>query len=56
MASAQHLLSSDVALYFQEKEYVRQGREAMTVVEQILTQEENWRFEKTNVSFRFSSN
>lgn len=50
MASAQHLLSSDAALYFQEKEYVRQGREAMSVVEQILTQEENWKFEKTNVS------
>lgn len=35
----------------QEKEYVRQGREAMSVVEQILTQEENWKFEKNNVSF-----
>uniref|UniRef100_H3D2D3 StAR-related lipid transfer protein 3 n=1 Tax=Tetraodon nigroviridis TaxID=99883 RepID=H3D2D3_TETNG len=32
----------------QEKEYVRQGREAMSVVEQILTQEENWKFEKNN--------
>uniref|UniRef100_A0A8C6UXS6 StAR-related lipid transfer protein 3 n=1 Tax=Neogobius melanostomus TaxID=47308 RepID=A0A8C6UXS6_9GOBI len=32
----------------QEKEYVRQGREALSVVEQILTQEENWKFEKNN--------
>ncbi|KAA0710019.1 StAR-related lipid transfer protein 3 [Triplophysa tibetana] len=32
----------------QEKEFVRQGREAMAVVEQILTQEENWKFEKSN--------
>ncbi|XP_015230353.1 PREDICTED: stAR-related lipid transfer protein 3 [Cyprinodon variegatus] len=36
------------AVTFQEKEYVRQGREAMSVVEQILTQEENWKFEKNN--------
>lgn len=50
MASAQHLLLSDLSLDFQEKEYVRQGREAMSVVEQILTQEENWKFEKNNVS------
>uniref|UniRef100_A0A3B4BSC7 StAR-related lipid transfer protein 3 n=1 Tax=Pygocentrus nattereri TaxID=42514 RepID=A0A3B4BSC7_PYGNA len=32
----------------QEKEFVRQGREAMAVVEQILSQEENWKFEKNN--------
>ncbi|XP_072298983.1 stAR-related lipid transfer protein 3 [Eucyclogobius newberryi] len=31
-----------------EKEFVRQGREAMSVVEQILSQEENWKFEKNN--------
>ncbi|KAM7387327.1 hypothetical protein PAMA_009787 [Pampus argenteus] len=31
-----------------EKKYVRQGREAMSVVEQILTQEDNWKFEKNN--------
>lgn len=31
-----------------EKEFVRQGREAMAVVEQILAQEENWKFEKNN--------
>uniref|UniRef100_A0A8C9ZUQ5 StAR-related lipid transfer protein 3 n=1 Tax=Sander lucioperca TaxID=283035 RepID=A0A8C9ZUQ5_SANLU len=31
-----------------EKEYVRQGREAMSVVEQILAQEENWKYEKNN--------
>ncbi|MEQ2278328.1 StAR- lipid transfer protein 3 [Xenotaenia resolanae] len=36
------------AVTFQEKEYVKQGREAMSVVEQILTQEENWKFEKNN--------
>ncbi|TRY96299.1 hypothetical protein DNTS_024023 [Danionella cerebrum] len=35
-------------MFFKEKEFVRQGREAMAVVEQILTQEENWKFEKTN--------
>lgn len=34
----------------QEKELVRQGKEAMAVVEQILAQEENWKFEKNNVS------
>ncbi|KAJ3601176.1 hypothetical protein NHX12_032149 [Muraenolepis orangiensis] len=31
-----------------EKDYVKLGREAMSVVEQILTQEENWKFEKNN--------
>uniref|UniRef100_A0A665T561 StAR-related lipid transfer protein 3 n=1 Tax=Echeneis naucrates TaxID=173247 RepID=A0A665T561_ECHNA len=36
------------AVTAQEKEYVRQGREALSVVEQILTQEENWKFEKNN--------
>ncbi|XP_049600545.1 stAR-related lipid transfer protein 3 [Syngnathus scovelli] len=36
------------AVTTQEKEFVRQGREAMTIVEQILTQEENWKFEKNN--------
>ncbi|NXY11256.1 STAR3 protein, partial [Pteruthius melanotis] len=34
------------ALTTQEKEYVRQGKEAMEVVDQILAQEENWKFEK----------
>ena len=33
----------------QEKEYVRQGREALSVVEQILAQEDGWKFEKNNV-------
>ncbi|KAL0992756.1 hypothetical protein UPYG_G00097960 [Umbra pygmaea] len=32
----------------QEKELVRQGKEAMAVVEQIMAQEENWKFEKNN--------
>ncbi|XP_073677982.1 stAR-related lipid transfer protein 3 [Garra rufa] len=32
----------------QDRQFIRQGREAMAVVEQILTQEENWKFEKTN--------
>ncbi|KAG5280108.1 hypothetical protein AALO_G00085050 [Alosa alosa] len=36
------------AVTTQEKEFVMQGREAMTVVEQILSQEENWKFEKNN--------
>uniref|UniRef100_A0A3B3Q5M5 StAR-related lipid transfer protein 3 n=1 Tax=Paramormyrops kingsleyae TaxID=1676925 RepID=A0A3B3Q5M5_9TELE len=36
------------AVTVQEKEFVRQGREAMAVVEQILMQEENWKFEKDN--------
>ncbi|KAK2833150.1 hypothetical protein Q5P01_017039 [Channa striata] len=36
------------AVTAQEKEYVRQGREAMSVVEQILVQEDNWKFEKNN--------
>uniref|UniRef100_A0A672T3W4 StAR-related lipid transfer protein 3 n=1 Tax=Sinocyclocheilus grahami TaxID=75366 RepID=A0A672T3W4_SINGR len=31
-----------------DKQFIRQGREAMVVVEQILTQEENWKFDKTN--------
>ncbi|NWI97528.1 STAR3 protein, partial [Pitta sordida] len=34
----------------QEKEYIRQGKEAMEVVDQILAQEENWKFEKNNAS------
>ncbi|NXT28149.1 STAR3 protein, partial [Syrrhaptes paradoxus] len=34
----------------QEKEYVRQGKDAMEVVDQILAQEENWKFEKSNAS------
>ncbi|XP_037544545.1 stAR-related lipid transfer protein 3 [Nematolebias whitei] len=36
------------AVSAQDKEYVRQGWEAMSVVEQILTQEDNWKFEKNN--------
>ncbi|XP_013878270.1 stAR-related lipid transfer protein 3 [Austrofundulus limnaeus] len=36
------------AISTQDKEYVQQGREAMSVVEQILTQEDNWKFEKNN--------
>ncbi|XP_006117460.2 stAR-related lipid transfer protein 3 [Pelodiscus sinensis] len=32
----------------QEKEYIQQGKEAMAVVDQILAQEENWKFEKNN--------
>uniref|UniRef100_A0A8B9Z3N7 StAR related lipid transfer domain containing 3 n=1 Tax=Buteo japonicus TaxID=224669 RepID=A0A8B9Z3N7_9AVES len=36
------------ALTAQEKEYVRQGKDAMEVVDQILAQEENWKFEKNN--------
>ncbi|CAL8302729.1 unnamed protein product [Merluccius merluccius] len=36
------------AVTAEEKEYVRQGRESMSVVEQILAQEENWKFEKNN--------
>ncbi|NXD57548.1 STAR3 protein, partial [Corvus moneduloides] len=38
------------ALTTQEKEYVQQGKEAMEVVDQILAQEENWKFEKNNAS------
>ncbi|NXE43671.1 STAR3 protein, partial [Ptilorrhoa leucosticta] len=38
------------SLLSQEKEYVRQGKEAMEVVDQILAQEENWKFEKNNAS------
>ncbi|NXM68580.1 STAR3 protein, partial [Serilophus lunatus] len=37
----------------QEKEYVQQGKEAMEVVDQILAQEENWKFEKNNASVDF---
>lgn len=50
------LFSFLFSLSFQEKEYVRQGREAMSVVEQILAQEDNWKFEKNNVSVWFSLN
>ncbi len=45
-SSADHFVQS---LVFKDKQFIRQGREAMAVVEQILTQEENWKFEKTNV-------
>ncbi|NWU95891.1 STAR3 protein, partial [Upupa epops] len=34
----------------QEKEYVRQGKDAMEVVDQILAQEDNWKFEKNNAT------
>lgn len=33
----------------QEREYIRQGKEATAVVDQILAQEENWKFERSNV-------
>ncbi|XP_038610384.1 stAR-related lipid transfer protein 3 [Tachyglossus aculeatus] len=36
------------SLTAQEREYVQQGKEAMEVVDQILAQEENWKFEKNN--------
>ncbi|NP_001079965.1 StAR related lipid transfer domain containing 3 L homeolog [Xenopus laevis] len=32
----------------QEREYVRQGKEALLVIEQILSQEANWKFEKSS--------
>uniref|UniRef100_A0A7N4V227 StAR related lipid transfer domain containing 3 n=1 Tax=Sarcophilus harrisii TaxID=9305 RepID=A0A7N4V227_SARHA len=32
----------------QDQEYIQQGKEAMEVVDQILAQEENWKFEKNN--------
>ncbi|XP_070247775.1 stAR-related lipid transfer protein 3-like isoform X1 [Myotis yumanensis] len=32
----------------QDWEYIHQGKEAMAVVDQILAQEENWKFEKNN--------
>ncbi|XP_068930377.1 stAR-related lipid transfer protein 3 isoform X2 [Petaurus breviceps papuanus] len=32
----------------QDREYIQQGKEAMEVVDQILAQEENWKFEKNN--------
>ncbi|XP_069916851.1 stAR-related lipid transfer protein 3 isoform X3 [Oryctolagus cuniculus] len=32
----------------QEREYILQGKEATAVVDQILAQEENWKFEKNN--------
>ncbi|XP_034360241.1 stAR-related lipid transfer protein 3 [Arvicanthis niloticus] len=32
----------------QEREYIRQGKEATAVVDQILAQEENWTFERSN--------
>lgn len=40
--------SGRTAVTAQEKEYVKLGYEAMSVVEQILAQEENWKFEKNN--------
>ncbi|MBN3271578.1 STAR3 protein, partial [Polyodon spathula] len=42
-------LSVTMLLVFQEREFVRLGKEAMAVVDQILAQEENWKFEKNNV-------
>ncbi|XP_048859140.1 stAR-related lipid transfer protein 3-like isoform X2 [Brienomyrus brachyistius] len=36
------------AVTVQDKEFVRLGREAMAVVEQILAQEDSWRFEKSS--------
>ncbi|MCJ8745973.1 hypothetical protein PDJAM_G00136470, partial [Pangasius djambal] len=43
------------AVTAQEREFVRQGREAMAVVEQILAQEENWIFEKNNALLQCSA-
>ncbi|XP_059519054.1 stAR-related lipid transfer protein 3-like [Myotis daubentonii] len=36
------------SLSAQEREYIHQGKEAMAVVDQVLAQEENWKFEKNN--------
>ncbi|CAI9538405.1 unnamed protein product [Staurois parvus] len=36
------------AVTAQEREYVRKGKEAMEIVEQILAQEVNWKYEKGN--------
>ncbi|XP_014893292.1 stAR-related lipid transfer protein 3 isoform X2 [Poecilia latipinna] len=33
---------------FKEKEYIKQGQEAMSVLDSILAQEENWKLEKTS--------
>lgn len=48
-----HAQLMKTSLLTQEKEYVRQGKEAMEVVDQILAQEENWKFEKNNASVDF---
>lgn len=52
-ANSDRFLFSPPSLSLQDKEYVSQGREAMSVVEQILAQEDNWKFEKNNVSVGF---
>ncbi|XP_077315614.1 stAR-related lipid transfer protein 3 isoform X2 [Lithobates pipiens] len=36
------------AVTAQEREYVRKGKEAMEIVEQILAQEVNWKYEKSS--------
>lgn len=36
------------AITAQDREYVRKGKEAMEIVEQILAQEVNWKYEKSN--------
>ncbi|XP_072260110.1 stAR-related lipid transfer protein 3 [Pyxicephalus adspersus] len=36
------------AVTAQERDYVRKGKEAMEIVEQILAQEVNWKYEKSN--------
>lgn len=36
------------AVTAQEREYVRKGKEAMEIVEQILAQEVSWKYEKSN--------
>uniref|UniRef100_A0A672Z7I8 StAR-related lipid transfer protein 3 n=1 Tax=Sphaeramia orbicularis TaxID=375764 RepID=A0A672Z7I8_9TELE len=50
VAGAEHLshVSKHTFFSYSEKEYVRQGKEAMSVVEQILSQEDNWKYEKNN--------
>ncbi|XP_023366872.1 stAR-related lipid transfer protein 3 isoform X3 [Otolemur garnettii] len=40
----------------QEREYIRQGKEATAVVDQILAQEDNWKFEKNNILQRVEDN
>lgn len=43
-------VSGTLCVSCQDKEFVRLGKEAMAVVEQILAQEDSWKFEKSSVS------
>uniref|UniRef100_A0A3B5RBN8 StAR related lipid transfer domain containing 3 n=1 Tax=Xiphophorus maculatus TaxID=8083 RepID=A0A3B5RBN8_XIPMA len=48
IAGDDEYLDEEGRRYSAEKEYIKQGQEAMTVLDEILSQEENWKLEKSS--------